>query len=304
MILLSLWWLCTLTLTATATASAVSGGGSTRALDALLQDHAFRAFVRPKTGVAYDGTAPPNLTGIRLSAMRLKSGSLLMRGVSMYKEFEIPKGVVTHPYVKRLALLYHNLANWSIAYYPPLQGYTYLAPVVGLVAYDASDLEANGLPHLFIRASAQPISIHFSQLLARPPPYAAPPKCVFFDVNGSFALSDMLSDDVCTTFRQGHFSVVVESIAAINSTTRKQGNHDRSKAWKIVGAVFGGLALLVVLGVVVGWASKYKRSKMMHSMETEAEIGEVLFMTAVGTTKAPAAIGTRTHPKLETDYVP
>lgn len=303
MILLSLWWLCTLT------ASAVSGGdlsSSTRALDALLQDHAFRAFVRPKTGVAYDGAAPPNMTGIRLSAMRLKSGSLLTRGVSMYKEFEIPKGVVTQPYVQRLALLYHNLANWSIAYYPPLQGYTYLAPILGLVAYDASDLQANGLPHLFIRASAHPISIHFSQLLATPPPYGAPPKCVFFDVNGSLALSDMSSDGVCTTFRQGHFSVVVESesIAAINATTRKPGDDDPSKVWKIVGAVFGGLALLVVLGVVVGWASKYKRSKMMHSMETATEVGEVLFMTAVGTTKAPAAIGTRTHPKLETDYVP
>lgn len=306
MILLSMWWLCTLTLTLTltATAPAVSGGelsSSSRPLDALLQDYAFRAFVRPKTGVAYDGVVPSNLTGIRVSAMRLKSGSLLTRGVSTYKEFEIPKGVVTHPYVERLALLYYNLANWSIAYYP-LQGYTYLAPVVGLVAYDASDLEANGLPHLFIRASAHPISIHFSQLLAKPAPYGSPPKCVFFDVNGSVTLSNMLSDDVCTTFQQGHFSVVVESIAA-DPTTRKQGNN-HSKVWKIVGAVFGGFTLLVVLGVVVGWARKYKRSKKMHSMETAAEVGEVLFMTVVGTTKAPAAIGTRTHPKLETDYVP
>ncbi|KAK8560897.1 hypothetical protein V6N13_026332 [Hibiscus sabdariffa] len=33
------------------------------ALDALLQDYAYRAFVRPKTGVLYDVVIPSNLIG-------------------------------------------------------------------------------------------------------------------------------------------------------------------------------------------------------------------------------------------------
>ncbi|KAL4296307.1 hypothetical protein GQ457_12G007580 [Hibiscus cannabinus] len=37
-----------------------------RALDSLLQDYAYKAFVRPKTGVLYDGVFPSNLTRFRL----------------------------------------------------------------------------------------------------------------------------------------------------------------------------------------------------------------------------------------------
>ncbi|KAK8569170.1 hypothetical protein V6N13_107030 [Hibiscus sabdariffa] len=36
-----------------------------RALDALLQEYACRAFVRPKTGVPYNAIIPSNLTGIQ-----------------------------------------------------------------------------------------------------------------------------------------------------------------------------------------------------------------------------------------------
>ncbi|KAK6118556.1 hypothetical protein DH2020_047698 [Rehmannia glutinosa] len=264
-----------------------------RALDAVLQDYAYQAFLRPKTGVVYDGVVPSNLTGIQVSAMRLRSGSLRTRGVSMYKEFEIPKGVVEQPYVERLVLVYHNLGNWSMTYYP-LPGYTYLAPVLGLLAYDASDLMAKNLPELYIRASGQPISIQFSEL-RRVPNDGSVPKCVLFDLNGSVNLSDVLSDNICTTFQQGHFSIVVGGGGA---------EKNKSKVWIIVGAVVGGFALLVMLGLVVVWVKKYRHRKKMHKMERAAEIGESLHMTTVGSTKAPAATGTRTQPTLETEYVP
>ncbi|KAK2354494.1 putative transmembrane protein [Trifolium repens] len=71
---------------------------STRDLDTLLQDYAFKALSSPKTGLPYDAKLPNNLTGIKVSAMRLKSGSLRTRGVQNYKEFHIPIGVIEKPY--------------------------------------------------------------------------------------------------------------------------------------------------------------------------------------------------------------
>lgn len=55
--------------------------------------------------IPYDARVPTNLLGVRVSAMRLRSGSLRTRGVLSYKEFEIPIGVVEEPYVKRLVLV-------------------------------------------------------------------------------------------------------------------------------------------------------------------------------------------------------
>ncbi|PIN09619.1 hypothetical protein CDL12_17799 [Handroanthus impetiginosus] len=308
MLLFSTWLICLLSVMSLQLPT--SSMRYARALDALLQDYAYQAFHRPRTGVVYDGVVPSNLTGIQVSAMRLRSGSLRTKGVKMYKEFEIPVGVREHPYVERLVLVYHNLGNRSMTYYP-LQGYTYLAPVLGLLAYDASDLMAKNLLELDIVASGQPISIHFSRL--RQVPDGSVPKCILFDLNGTVNLSNLLSGNICTTFRQGHFSIVVESIAPSPSPggATRQGpvptataEKNNSKVWIIVGSVLGGLALLVILGLLVVWVSKYSRWKKMHKMERAADVGEALHMTTVGSTRAPAATGTRTQPTLETEYVP
>ncbi|XP_073155690.1 uncharacterized protein [Henckelia pumila] len=297
-----------------------------RALDALLQDYAYQAFVRPRTGVVYDGAVPSNLSGIQVSAMRLRSGSLRTKGVSMYKEFEIPKGVKEQPYAERLVLVYQNLGNWSMVYYP-LPGYMYLSPILGLLAYDAADLKAKHLPVLDIKASGQPISIKFSEL--KSVPEGSVPKCASFDLNGSVSFSSVLSDNICTTFQQGHFSIAVESVApapapfsfppppppptptsppppprGMIGTPEEQEGSNKSKVWIIVGSVVGGFALFIILGLVIVWLRKYKRRKKMHQMERAAEVGEALHMTTVGSTKAPAATGTRTQPSLETEYVP
>ncbi|KAJ6699341.1 hypothetical protein OIU79_012574 [Salix purpurea] len=84
---------------------------SAHALDALLQDYAYRAFALPRTGIPYEGTVPSNLTGIKIAAMRLRSGSLRVRGVLMYREFVIPKGVLVHPYVERVVLVYQKFGQ-------------------------------------------------------------------------------------------------------------------------------------------------------------------------------------------------
>lgn len=281
-----------------------------KALDVILQDYAYRAFVRPRTGIPYDGAPPMNLSGIQISAMRLRSGSLYMRGVRMYKEFTIPVGVIEEPYVQRLVLVYQNLRNWSTIYYP-LRGYIYLAPILGLLAYDASNLSAKNLQELDVRASEEAISIEFKQV--KPVPDGSVAKCVWFDLNGRTNFANVTSGNKCTTFRQGHFSIVVESSAPYPSpappppqvlTPSHGGGGNNSRVWTIVGSVVGGVALLVLLALLILWAWRFNKRKKMHRMEKAAEGGEALNMTTVGNTKAPVATTTRTQPTLETEYVP
>ncbi|XP_010256196.1 PREDICTED: uncharacterized protein LOC104596628 [Nelumbo nucifera] len=288
-----------------------------RSLDALLQDYAYRAFpsVHLRTGKLYDGEPPSNLTGIKISAMRLRSGSLRTRGVSRFKEFEIPTGVAVQPYVERLVLVYHNLGNWSLVYYP-LPGYTYLAPVVGLLAYDALNLSATNLPTLDITALDDPISINFSEVKSAPSGYTA--KCIWFNLQGLTEFSNVTSNNICSTKKQGHFSIVVEYTAppslapespptggGPNEGPGKRGNgKGKSKVWKIVGSALGGFALLVLLALLVLWVRRYKHRKRMDRMEKAAEAGEALQMASIGNTRAPVAMGTRTQPVLENEYVP
>ncbi|KAI9154458.1 hypothetical protein LWI28_026557 [Acer negundo] len=293
---------------------------SARALDALLQDYAYRAFVRPRTGIVYDGVVPSNLTGMKIAAMRLRSGSLRKKGVKMYKEFGIPIGVTESPYVERLVLVYQNLGNWSKTYYPLPPGYTYLSPVLGLLAYDASNLSATNLPVLEIRASGDPLSITFQDMMSAPAGSVA--KCVWFDLQGITNISNATSGNTCSTTEQGHFSIVVESVApspspesvapspsavsppGVPPSPRREKKKGNSKVWIIVGPVLGGLALLVLLAFLVLWLYKYKHRKKMEQMQKAADVGEALQMTSVGDTKAPAAAVTRTQPVLENEYVP
>ena len=279
---------------------------SARALDVLLQDYAYRAFVHPKTGIPFDGIVPSNLTGIKISAMRLRSGSLYRKGVPTYKEFEIPMGVSETPYVLRLVLVYQNLGNWSMVYYS-LPGYIHLTPVLGLLAYNASDLLATNLPELNITATGGPILIKFPDVQSAPDGAVA--KCAWFNLQGLVNLSDVASGDTCSTIQQGHFSIVVESnapsptpISPTPGVEKKKKNN--SKVGIIVGSVLGGLALLALLFFLVLWAQKYKNRKKMQQMEREADVGEALHMTTVGNTKAPAATVTRTQPVLESEYAP
>lgn len=293
--------------------SVMAQSTSARALDALLQDYAYRAFVRPRTGIPYDGILPSNLTGIKIAAMRLRSGSLRTRGVKMYKEFHIPKGVTQQrPYVERLVLVYQNLGNWSNTYYR-LSGYTHLAPVLGLLAYSASNLSATNLPELDIRASGDPISIIFPDMM--PVPDGSVPKCVWFDLHGYPNFSNVISGNTCLTVQQGHFSIVVESIAPgpapvalppapAGPRPSGKGKKSNSKVWIIVGSVVGGLALFALLAFLVLWVQKYKHRMKMQQMQKAADVGEALQMTPVGDTKAPAAMVTRTQPVLENEYVP
>lgn len=284
------------------------------ALDVLIQDYAFRAFVRPRTGVPYDGIPPSNLSGVHISAMRLRSGSLRKKGFTGFKEFTLYPGVIEQPYVERLVLVYQNLGNWSARYYP-LPGYLYLAPVVGLLVYNASNLSAKHLQELDILASVRPISVEFSDVKSAP--VGSVPKCVSFDLHGVVNFSNVVLGNRCSTIQQGHFSIVAKSTSPPPTPVsprpsnvppgpkhRDKEKKDDSKVWIIVGSVVGGFVLLSLLGVLILWLRRYRRKKRMQKMEKAAEVGEALHMASIGSTKAPAAMVTRTQPTLETEYMP
>ncbi|CAJ1960641.1 unnamed protein product [Sphenostylis stenocarpa] len=282
---------------------------SSRTLDAILQDCAFKAFFRPKTGVPYDVQVPRSLTGIRVSAMRLRSGSLRTRGVERYKEFQIPIGVVEQPYVERLVLVYHNLGNWSEKFYP-LPGYSYLAPVLGLMTYSGANLLASELPELDIRASDKPILIKFPHV--KPSPSGSVPKCVYFDLHGSVQFDILSHGNVCSTVQQGHFSIVVESNApspapaavAVAADVGKGGTRSKYMVWIIVASFVGGCLLLVMLSLLIAKVRRTKQGMKIQQLEWAAESNETLHMASIGGTKAPLAVGTRTRPTIENDYIP
>ncbi|XP_073270747.1 uncharacterized protein [Primulina huaijiensis] len=281
---------------------------SSRELDSLLQEYAFEALVRPRTGVVYDAKVPSNFSGIGVAALRLRSGSLRRKGVERYKEFRIPVDVIEQPYVERLVLVYHNLANWSGLYYP-LPGYNFLTPVLGLLAYDATDLSAKNLSELDFRANGDPISIGFSNV--RSGLKGSLPKCVSFGLDGSVGFDNVVNGNTCLTRNQGHFSIVVESLAAPPAPSPEGGapggsggKRRKKKVWIIVGSVVGGLIALVFLSMLFFCVRKCRRRKEILRMERAADTGVNLPMTTVGTTKAPVASQTRTRPMLENEFVP
>lgn len=284
-----------------------------RILDATLQDYAYRAFARPRTGIVYNATLPADLAGIAVSAVRLRSGSLRRRGFPAYFQFDVPPGVVEQPRVERVVLVYHDLGDRSDRYYP-LRGYTYLAPVLGLLVYDAANLSAVGLQELDIVATGSPINVTFGDVRAVPLGGAAP-RCVVFGLDGVPQFQDMEGTNVCTTYRQGHISIVVNSSeippspsppppGAIAPSIPAPGGREKgnSKAWKIAVSVVGAAAALGLLAALLLCLVRYRRDKKLKVMERNAEVGETLRMAQVGRTQAPVALGTRTQPVIENDY--
>jgi Protein of unknown function (DUF1191) len=268
-----------------------------RELDSLLQDYAYRAFRHPHTGIIYTGQVPVNLTGTSISALRLRSGSLRKRGFQNYMQFDIPVGVIVQPYVERLVFVYQNLGNWTTYYYP-LTGFTYLTPIIGLLAYDAANLSATNLPELDFVASESPISIDFGSVSTSVP--GAGPKCVWFDLDGVAQFRDLVSSNKCETYRRGHFAIAVNT-----SSTSPAPHHKKkisSKAWKIIGGAVGGVIVLILLSMLICCIVRYRKEKKVKEMERQAEAGEALHYTRVGGAHAPVALGTRTRPVLENEY--
>ncbi|CAN6469521.1 unnamed protein product [Victoria cruziana] len=266
-----------------------------RSLDALLQDHAYRSLVHPFTGINYNASVPSAISGVSLSVVRLRSGSLKSRGAQLF-EFRIPPGVRVQPYVLRLALVYQNLGNWSATYYHA-PGYTLISPVLGILAYNASKLTATNLSELMFVATSEPISINFTTVKI---PVGVRTRCVRFDLNGSLEYSNLSASRACSTFKQGHFAVVAELIPSASGLS----NTPSSNVWKItIGSVIGGFVVMGGLSICAIALLRVRKTSRLAAMERRSDQEESLRVSEIGSTRAPTAPRTRTSPVLESEYV-
>ncbi|KAF8412159.1 hypothetical protein HHK36_000116 [Tetracentron sinense] len=258
-------------------------------LDVLLRDYACKAVGRHRSGVLYKATLPANLSSIEVSAVRLRSGSFWIRGAN-FSNFRMPPKIIPMPFVRRIAIVYQNLGNWSSHYYS-LPGYSLISPVVGFLAYDAPNSSARWVRKLNLSVTGDPISIHFPQV-SLPKGSNSTIRCVRFGAGGSVDFSKMTMPNVCYTRDQGHFSIVVP----IKKKERQW------KLWVVgFGCGFVGLVLVGLVGMVV---FKFVKMKGIGEMERQADAGVAFETIWIGSSKMPSATLIRTQPVLENEQVP
>ncbi|XP_042505660.1 uncharacterized protein LOC122082263 [Macadamia integrifolia] len=266
-------------------------------LDVLLQQYAYKALVRPHTAILYKASLPAKFSGMKTSVIRFRSGSLWARGANV-SAFRLPPRIISQPFVKRLAIVYQNLGNWSSNYYS-VPGYSLVTPVIGFRVYDASNLSSKTISSLNLNVTRDPISVHFPQFQLPPGSNSTTVRCVTFNLDGTVSLSKMTIPNVCFTHNQGHFSIVVEQPKMNVSKARRLW-----KLWKwwVIGLCgFVGLVLGFVVAMLV---VRLKKAKKFLKMERKADQGESFKTIWIGPNKMPSAAVTRTHPVLENGYVP
>ncbi|XVF13028.1 hypothetical protein REPUB_Repub08aG0172100 [Reevesia pubescens] len=265
---------------------------SNDSLDTFLQDFAFRALVRhrPLTGALYKASLPPNISGIEVSIARIRSRTLWKKGANL-SSFHIPSRTVPVPRVRRLAIVYQNLGNWSSHYYR-ISGYSLITSVVGFMVFDASNTKAKSLRSISLDTIGKPMSIHFSNLKYPDGMNSGAARCAVFCTNGTVHLSDMILPNVCYTSDQGHFSVVV-------------GLERKQRPWYpwVIETVLGfaGLVLTGYFGLVF---IRLLKTKRIQAMERQADEGVIFGSRWVGSSKMPSATVTRTQPVLENGGFP
>ena len=263
---------------------------ATDSLVDLLQDLASKTLVehRPHTGVLYKTYPPANLAGIEVSILKIRSRGLWKRGAN-FSYFSIPSRTISLPHVRRLALVYQDLKNWSSHYYT-MPGYCFITSVVGFMAFDASNSSAKGITKVSLSTMGKPISIHFRNLTLGKSKKSEL-RCITFAANGTTYLSEMSSYGLCHSREQGHFSLVVPD----GSRVKKKG---RLWHWWLTGFVIGFIALVLV-GFAGIMAVRLLRTKKIQIMERQADEDLVLTSRWVGLSKMPSAAVTRTLPALE-----
>ncbi|KAF5180170.1 putative transmembrane protein [Thalictrum thalictroides] len=265
-------------------------------VDNLLQYYASKALVKAHSGTLYKAPLSSNLTGIEASVIRIRSKSLWSKGVN-FSAVSIPPRVITLPYVKRLAIVYQSLGNWSSHYYN-VNGYSLVTPIVGFTVYNASDLNPNGVLRLNLNAMKDMILIQFP-LDSLPADSNSTFKCVRYgDGATMIEFSDMVFPSICSTRVQGHFAIVAPSIGFKKVEPKK-----KERLWKCSVIGFAFVSFVVVMG---GWIAiavcRFVKMKRMREMEREASEGETFKAVWVGDCKMPStATVMRTQPVLENE---
>ncbi|XP_050235650.1 uncharacterized protein LOC126685746 [Mercurialis annua] len=264
-------------------------GDDPEMLDATICNYATKALQHNSGNKLLNISLPGNLSGIQASVLRIRSGSLWERGGNV-SSINIPSGIIPFPFVKRLAIVYQNLGNMS-KYYYKVPGYSLVSPVIGFLAYDASNLTQLGHKMMQIRIMGDPISIKFSKIGLNQG--NSDLKCVKFGEGGLLQFRNLSEGNICHTQSGGHFCIVVQS----------SENKLKRWVWWVIG--FGVLVFGVILvGLILVSSYKLVRSKMIEKMEGESEKGVAFDVKWIGKSKMPSASMVRTQPALENGDIP
>ncbi|KAM7275826.1 hypothetical protein ACFE04_017692 [Oxalis oulophora] len=253
----------------------VHGETRPQSLDNLLRNYANTTLSKHRTGYLYKVGLPSKFSGMEVSVIRLRSSTFWARGAN-FSYFNVTQKSIPTPYTKRPAIIYDNLRNWSTYYFQPPIGYSLIAPVVGFIAYDATNTSSLGVTKLKLGA----ISINFTSIIKY---YNAnlTPSCVKFNSNGSgVKWANMTKSNLCFTEESGHFSVVIPS----TTMTKKTGE----RWWLVVGSVAGFFGLVLSFVFVMILFKQVKKNKLRR-MEQESEKNVALDTVYIGRSVMPRA---------------
>ncbi|KAJ0989295.1 hypothetical protein J5N97_007651 [Dioscorea zingiberensis] len=253
----------------------------------------------------YPVSLPANFSGIEASVVRLRNAQFWSHGVNASNIISIPPRTKTVPHVRRLVLVFVHFGNLSSSYYD-LPSHVLATPVVGLSAYDATNISADTrtMTEIELSATGTPISIVFPQV-ALPVEMDSKMECVVFSRNGSVNFSNTsASMSMCTATSTGRFSIAVSSVFSRPPIVVME--EEKGKKWScwVVVSVIGviGLGLLCTLvGIVVYRITKIGK---MKEMEMKAENSETLESVWIGGSKIPSASLRRTQPIIENETAP
>ncbi|XP_071730587.1 uncharacterized protein [Rutidosis leptorrhynchoides] len=257
---------------------------SARLLDLAIRYYTFKSYKNFKTGTSYNVHLPSNLTGINVSTVKYRCGSLKRYGANI-QEFHLGVGVDVHPYVERVLIVKQNLGNnWSNIYYDnynQLLGYQLVSPVLGLLAYNAGDdTRFNVQFEVKIQSpKVNGIKIDFSNYTMQKNStlHGKIQMCATFGDDGKVTLEKQVAPNICATTNHGHFGLVVQSPLLPEKK--------KIKKWKVVfgstsGAAIG--AFLLGLLLIAMFVNVKKKARMEEEMERRAYEEEALQVSMAG----------------------
>ncbi|XP_039115909.1 uncharacterized protein LOC120251458 [Dioscorea cayenensis subsp. rotundata] len=257
---------------------------TTSSLNTIVRDKALPVLLHRRTGIVYKIPMPMNLSGIEVSGLRLRSKTLRRKGVNI-GAVHVPRGAISVPRVKRLIIVYQSLGNWSSILFN-VPGHTFVAPVVGFQAYDASNFSSKSTRELEFNVSGDSISIKFITEGMKPELM-----CASLGLNGAVELYNMVHLSTCYVKTTGYFGVVIPvKLSVWNSV----GGGGGLMVWLIACGI--GMVGMVVVGLVWMRVFRFARKEKMK----EIEDGEALERFRVGGSNMPFATMVRTQPVLET----
>ncbi|KAI4338701.1 hypothetical protein MLD38_023726 [Melastoma candidum] len=266
-------------------------------LDALAEDSAYKTLVQlhPHTGALNQAFLPANFSGMKVSAVRLRSRTLWRTGTNV-SSFSIPARTVTVPHVKRLLIVYHDLGNWSNWYYASrVHGYSLATSIVGFAVYDASNSNSSSTVPVDLDTRGNLIFVRFPSTgtsgIIRSTHGG---KCLLLRRDKTTSLSDVIHPNTCQSGDQGKFAIIVPT--EVPTETRGVRRH---RHW-VISAAAGLVGLSLIMSAFLGWLliRIYKLGKA-GAPKRGTEDEEMFASIWVADSKMPFAIVTRTQPVLE-----